>query len=66
MTVIRQITGQKPPFVLGTTFELPPLGYAEADSELSEATARAVAAGFLLEADADEIITIAALNRPSW
>ena len=35
MTVLGQITGQKPPFILGTTFELGPLGYTEAEYALS-------------------------------
>jgi hypothetical protein len=58
MTAIGQITGQNPPFILGTTFELWPLGYTEAE--------RAVAAGFLLAADAGEITAIAAVNSPAW
>jgi hypothetical protein len=35
LTVIGQITGQNPPFILGTTFELWPLGYTEAEYALS-------------------------------
>ena len=35
MTVLGQITGRKPPFLLGTTFELGPLGYTEAEYALS-------------------------------
>jgi len=35
LTVTRQITGQNPPFILGTTFELSPLGYTEAEYALS-------------------------------
>jgi hypothetical protein len=35
LTSIGQITGQKPPFILGTTFELGPLGYTEAEYALS-------------------------------
>jgi hypothetical protein len=34
--------------------------------QFAEATARAVEAGFILQADAEEITTIAALNAPSW
>jgi hypothetical protein len=40
-----------------------PAAYLE---QFKEATARAVAAGFLLGADADEITAIAALNSPTW
>jgi hypothetical protein len=32
---VRQITGSKPPFLLGTAFELEPLGYTEAEYALS-------------------------------
>jgi hypothetical protein len=35
LTAIVEITGQNPPFILGTTFELPPLGYTEAEYVLS-------------------------------
>jgi Alpha/beta hydrolase domain len=40
-----------------------PAAYLE---QFEEATLRAVAAGFLLGADADEITAIAAINSPSW
>jgi hypothetical protein len=40
-----------------------PVAYLE---QFDEATARAVAAGFLLQADAGEITAIAAINSPSW
>jgi Alpha/beta hydrolase domain len=35
VTVVGEITGQSPPFIFGTTFELPPLGYTEAEYALS-------------------------------
>jgi Alpha/beta hydrolase domain len=35
LTLIGQVTGRKPPFILGTTFELGPLGYIEAEYSLS-------------------------------
>jgi hypothetical protein len=60
-------------FLAGTTIPLgtgalrarypTPAAYLE---QFEEATARAVAAGFLLGADAAEIAAIAAINSPSW
>jgi hypothetical protein len=60
-------------FLAGTTIPLgtdalrarypTPAAYLE---QFEEATAKAVAAGFLLRADAGEITAIAAINSPSW
>ena len=66
LTVTRQITGQRPPFLLGTTFGLAPLGYTEAEYALS-GVARAYerGGGGVRAAGQAEFSTRLLVRRPS-
>jgi hypothetical protein len=66
LTVIGQITGDKPPFLLGTSFELGPLGYIEAEYALSwSASAFERTASGVKAAERAEFSTRLLIRRPA-